>query len=412
MTVLEVWALVCLAFWIGLATDRGRAWPREAVLPEVDGGSRARHYDRVVAIVPARDEEVTLVRTLPSLLRQEALDLVLVADDGSVDATREVTLRVAEGARLASRLRLVSVPPPPAGWSGKVHALSFATADLAQGGRNEADLDREWWLFSDADIELGPMAVAALLERAESREQGGPFDLVSVMARLHVGSFWEKLLVPPFVFFFHLLYPFRRVRDPRCRVAAAAGGCILVRRAVYEAVGGHAAIREALIDDVALAKLVKENGGRVWLGFDERVSSIRPYQRLRDLWQMVSRSAFVQLRYRFDLLLLVILVLSLFVVAPPFLLGSAAMMASAGFLPLPVLFRVILLAGFAWVLQARALRPAVLHHRVSVVFSFSLPLAAALFGLMTLSSAWDHTSGRGQRWKGRSYSAVDGRSRD
>jgi hopene-associated glycosyltransferase HpnB len=410
MTVLEVWALVCLAFWIGLAMDRLRAWPREAELPAVETGSRTRQDSRVVAIVPARNEEATLVRTLPSLLLQESLDLVVVADDGSEDATYEVAARVAASASGATAIRLITVPSPPAGWSGKVHAISFATAEMKAGGADRGDSENDWWLFTDADVELRPMTVKALLRRAESREQGGPFDLVSVMARLHTGSFWERLLVPPFVFFFQLLYPFRRVRDSRSRVAAAAGGCILVRRAIYEAAGGHAAIHDALIDDVALAKLVKENGGRVWLGLDQRVRSIRPYHRLRDLWQMVSRSAFVQLGYRFDLLLLAILGLGLFVMGPPLLAGAAAIMVSAGSLSFPVLARVSLLAGLAWVLQALALRPAVLHHRAPVPFSFSLPLAGALFGLMTLSSAWDHISGRGQRWKGRSYLESDGPS--
>ncbi len=408
MTVLEVWALICLAFWIGLAMDRSRAWPSEAVLPEVGEGIRTWQDGRVVAIVPARDEEAMLVRTLPSLLRQEGLDLVVVADDGSEDATPVVAGRVAARASGATALKLITVPSPPAGWSGKVHAIAFAAAEVAPGRTVARAVEDDWWLFSDADVELSPMTVRALLDRAESQEQGGPFDLVSVMARLHTGSFWEKSLVPPFVFFFQLLYPFRRVRDSKSRVAAAAGGCILVRRAIYEAAGGHNAIRDALIDDVALAKLVKQNGGRLWLGLDQKVASIRAYHRLGDLWQMVSRSAFVQLGYRFDLLVLVVLGLGLVVMAPPFLMGTAVVKAAEGSLAFPAIVRVILLAGLAWVLQARALRPAVLHHRVAVAFSFSLPLAGALFGLMTLSSAWDHISGRGQQWKGRSYSESEG----
>lgn len=411
MTGLEIGALACLAFWVGLTLDRSRAWPRESLLPECERSASRRRSGPVCAVIPARDEEKTLARTLGSLLQQDAVDLVVVANDGSEDSTAEVVDRVAEESVRGPALRRIEVPPPPAGWSGKVHALAYSTARILE---DEALLGTEdgWWLFGDADIEQDPSTARAMLAIAESREAGGPYDLVSVMARLHTASFWERLLIPPFVFFFQLLYPFRRVRNARSAVAAAAGGCILVRRTAYEQVGGHAAIRDALIDDVALARLIKTNGGRVWLGLDENVRSIRPYRGLSELWRMVSRSAFVQLRYRYDLLALVILGLAVFVVAPPLLIVAGGASAATGAVSVPTGLRIMIWAGAAWLLQVRSLLPSIRHHRVPSPFGFTLPVAGALYGLMTLSSAWSHLFGRGPRWKGRSYPDRQGKPGD
>lgn len=408
MTGLEIGALVCLAFWIGLTLDRSRAWPRESRLPEVERSASRQRRGPVCAVIPARDEEKTLARTLGSLLQQDSVDLVVVANDGSQDSTAEVVDRVAEESVRGAALRRIEVPPPPAGWSGKVHALAYSTAQILEDETFLASEDG-WWLFGDADIEQDPGTARALLAIAESTEAGGPYDLVSVMARLHTSSFWERLLIPPFVFFFQLLYPFRRVRNARSTVAAAAGGCVLVRRAAYEQAGGHAAIRDALIDDVALARLIKTRGGRVWLGLDENVRSIRPYHGLSELWRMVSRSAFVQLRYRYDLLALVVLGLAVFVVAPPLLILAGGAAAANEAVSVPTGLRIMVWAGAAWLLQVLSLLPSVRHHCVPSSFGFTLPLAGALYGLMTLSSAWSHLSGRGARWKGRSYPERQGR---
>jgi hopene-associated glycosyltransferase HpnB len=403
VTGLELWALLCLVFWIGLTLDRSRAWPRESVLPEVEEGRGSFDSARVIAIVPARNEEATLDRTLPALLQQEGLDLVVVADDGSEDATGEIVDELSVISDREASVRRIEVPPPPAGWSGKVHAISASTERIWESEKGGEEIGNDWWLFIDADIELGPDRVRALLARAEDQRQGGPFDLVSVMARLHTGSFWEKLLIPPFVYFFQLLYPFARVRDSKSRVAAAAGGCVLMRRSVYEAAGGHAAIRGALIDDVALAKLVKGRGSRIWLGLDENIRSIRAYTGIRELWHMVSRNAFVQLGFRFELLILVILGLVAFFLGPPLLIGVAGTEAAKGTLTKTASLRILIWAGVAWLLQARSLLPSIRHHGVPAGFSLTLPLAGMLYGLMTLSSAWSHLVGRGQKWKGRAY---------
>lgn len=413
MTPLEIVALLPLAFWLGLLLDRRRAWPRECCLAEVTadlgGEEPAPGTGTVTAVVPARDEAAVLPETLPALLGQDGsggeLRVVLV-DDGSADGTAEVAERVARDSGLAGRLRIVRATPTPPGWTGKVHALACGVREATEGRAEDGGAGGagppEWLLFTDADIRHRPGALASLL--AKARE--GPYDLVSVMARLHAETFWERLLIPPFVFYFQLLYPFRRVRDPRSKVAAAAGGCVLVRREALEAAGGVASIREAVIDDVSLAKRVAAAGGRPWLGLDPGIVSVRPYRGLKELWRMVSRSAFVQLRNRWDLLLAVLAGLAVFVVAPPFLAAAAGWKLWAGASDVTSaasVARALAAALGAWVVEAAALRPAVRHHQVSGLWAWTLPFASILYGLMTASSAWNHLRGRGVRWKGRAY---------
>lgn len=405
MSALEILALPPLVFWLLLALDRSRAWPRDHFLPP--GAERPAPGSRVVAVVPARDEAAVLPDTLPTLLAQQVPAgcrfSVILVDDGSTDGTARVAREIAAEAGRGERLRVVPATPRPAGWAGKVHALACGVAaateapDGGPGEGGEGGRAPDWLLFTDADVRHRPGSLAGLLAQA-----GRGFDFVSVMARLHTRTFWEKLLIPPFVFFFQLLYPFRRVADPRSRVAAAAGGCILVRRRSLEAAGGVAAIRDAVIDDVSLARRVAAAGGRLWLGLDPGIASVRPYRGLGELWAMVARSAFTQLRYRWELLVLALVGLLVFVVAPPVVAAVAAVVLGTGGTGDGA--AVALAAALvAWALEAALLWPAVRHHRVAGGWAFGLPLAGLLYALMTFTSAWDHWRGRGVRWKGRAY---------
>jgi hopene-associated glycosyltransferase HpnB len=383
MAALDLLAALPFLFALVAILDRRRAWPAQYRLPERPG---APADASVVAIVPARDEASVLPHTLPALLSQEIGGLrVIVVDDESSDGTAEVARRVAAEAGFAERLEVYGVPPRPPDWSGKVHALAVGVA------RANLRFRPEWFLFTDADIRHRPGSLAALLAVARS----GPYDLVSVMARLRAENFWERLSIPPFVYFFQRLYPFRSVVDPDSRVAAAAGGCILVRREALERAGGLAAIRHALIDDVALARVVKRSGGRLWLGLDPGIESIRAYRALRDVWRMVARSAFDQLGYRYELAALVVVGLFVFLASPP-ALAAWALVGPSG-----PRVRPALLALGAWAIQALSLLPAVRHHRVPWPFAATLPFASALYALMTASSAWEHFRGRGGLWKGR-----------
>ena len=387
MIVLEVLAAVGCLFWICLALSRVRAWPAEMRLPV---GDRPPDEPRlsVVAVVPARNEAALLGRTLPSLLRQRALKSVILVDDDSEDATAELAREIARADAPPDKLRVVAAGPAPARGAGKVHALERGI-EAASSSMGEDD----WLLLTDADIEHRAGSVRALLERA-----GDGYDLVSVMARLRAESFWERLLVPTFVYFFQLLYPFRSVAEPGSGVAAAAGGCVLLRRSVLERAGGVAAIRGAVIDDVALAKVVAAAGGRLWLGLDAGIRSLRPYDRLGDLWSMVARSAYDQLGYRLVLLVPVLLGLAIFFVAPPLYAIGGVVAAISG---ASIGWRLSLWGLVALALQWRALLPVVRHHGLAARYALVLPVSSLLFGAMTISSAWHHHAGRAIAWRGR-----------
>ena len=284
MLALSIACTAAAVAWVYLVAAHGGYWRTSQRLPRVSGEPDA--WPDVVAVVPARNEAAMLPVTLPALLGQDypGVLAVIVVDDGSSDGTGEVAARIA--AKAGRPLRVISGTPPPDGerWAGKVWAM-------AQGLRAAGPSD--YVVFTDADIAWE----AHMLRRLVTAAVGDDRDLVSQMALLRTATGWERVVVPAFVYFFAQLYPFRRVNVPGSRTAAAAGGCMLVRRGALDKAGGLAPIRGALIDDVALGRLIKGQRGRTWLGLSRQVVSVRPYPGLASLWQMVARSAYTQLRY-------------------------------------------------------------------------------------------------------------------
>ena len=232
--------------------------------------------------------------------------------------------------------------------------------------------------------------------KLEARARDGGYDLVSVMVRLRAESRWEKLLIPPFVYFFQLMYPFRRGSQEGSRVAAAAGGCVRSRRAALVRCWGRVAMHVAIIDVVTLARRVKRSGGPCWLGIDPAIVSLRPYDGLRDIVGMVARTAFTELGYRYSLVVATWAMLLFFFVSPP-LLTLFTLVAGR---PLAAL-----LAAFAWVIQSATLLPVVRHQRVPAGYALTLPVAALFYAYMTTVSAWRHFCGRGILWRGRATDA-------
>ncbi|WP_435118837.1 glycosyltransferase [Amycolatopsis thermoflava] len=358
--------VVALVAWLWLAATR--FWRTDQRLPP---RRTPATWPSVAVVVPARDEAGILPETLPALLAQRypgPLRLILV-DDGSGDGTADVARGLGGG-----RLTVTAPGDRPPGWTGKLWALAHG---VEQAG------EPDFLLFTDADIAHGPDSVTALVEAAGER------DLVSQMARLRTRTGWERLVVPAFVYFFAMLYPFRRVNGPG-RTAAAAGGCCLVRRAALERAGGVAAIRDAVIDDVALGRLLKRAGSRIWLGLAGDVRSVRPYPSLRSLWDMVARSAYTQLRHSPALLAGTVLGLALVFLAPPVLT-----LAGAGPARLPALA--------AWLLMTLTYVPMLRYYRQPWPAALLLPVTATLYLLMTVDSAVRHRRGHGAAWKGRSY---------
>jgi hopene-associated glycosyltransferase HpnB len=371
---LDLLACATALAWLVLATAHGRFWTTAVRLPRAPAPAV---WPDVAVVVPARDEAGLLPTTLPTLLAQRYPGRlrVVLADDGSSDGTGAVARRLGEGSPVP--LRVVDVPPRPSGWAGKVWAQSAA---LGHAG------DAPWLLLTDADVAHPPDGVASLVAAALADDR----DLVSLMARLRIGSAWERLVVPAFVHLFALLYPFRWVASGR--TAAAAGGCLLVRRAALDAAGGLAAVHDAVIDDVAVARAVRAAGGRLWLGLADGVRSVRPYPRLADLWQMVSRSAYTQLRRSPLLLAGTVAGLLLVFAGPPAtclagVSGGHPVAAAAG--------------GLAWLLMTATYLPQVHYAGQPAALALTLPAVAVLYLLMTLDSARRHHLGRGAVWKGR-----------
>jgi hopene-associated glycosyltransferase HpnB len=385
-------AALAAAAWVYLLAAHGGYWRTDQRLPPLT--AEPGRWPAVVAVIPARDEATMLPATLPTLLGQDyggAFSVVLV-DDDSADGTAQTAAALGQG-RPGRPLRVISGSPTPAGWAGKVWAM-------AQGLRAAVAAGAEYVLFTDADIAYGQGTVADLVRAAEADDRV----LVSQMALLRADTGWERFLVPAFVYFFAQLFPFRRVNRPRSRTAAAAGGCMLVRRAALEAAGGLAPIRGARIDDVALGGLLKgpAAAGRCWLGLTKDISSRRPYPRLAELWDMVARSAYTQLRYSPAALAGTVVGLVWLYLLPPAaalagLAGLAAGSSAAGWLAA---------AGLAgWALMTVSYLPMLRLYGLAPLRAPSLPLIAVMYAAMTADSARRHHRGRGGEWKGRTIQA-------
>ena len=383
MLALAVSTAAALA-WVGvllLPSQPHRT--RERLEPATESSEPPADLGDVTVLIPARDESAHIATTLTALARQGPRLRVLVIDDESTDGTAEICTRLraslahAPEPAFALAIEVVRGAPLPAGWGGKLWALEQALARVATG----------FTLLLDADIELKPAMIPALL--AKSRDTQA--ELVSVMARLNTRGIWERLLAPPFVFFFKLLYPFARVNARGTATAAAAGGCVLVATRVLKEIGGFAAIRDALIDDVSLAKRVKAARHGLWLGLSHGVVSRREYPNLAAFWRMVSRSAFTELDYSAARLLAVAVTMAVLFVGP-----IAAPLSS----PTP---GVLAASALALAAMSGAYLPIVRFYGLPWISSLTLPLAAVLFLAMTFGSAVNYWRGVRASWKSRAY---------
>lgn len=369
-------ALIPLAIWVGLASRRGfwRTAERDEPVPPPP----AAGWPSVVAVVPARDEAETIGACLKSLLAQDypGRFRVILVDDQSCDGTAAVAAGLRD-----PRLTVMTGAEHPAGWTGKLFAVS-------QGIAAAGTADYLW--LTDADIAHSPDNLRALVCRAE--EKG--LTLTSLMAKLNCVSFAEKLLVPPFVFFFAMLYPFGAVNDPKSRIAGAAGGCMLIRRVALEKAGGVAAIASEIIDDCAMGRLMKGRGP-IWLGLTERAVSLRPYPKFSDIRQMVARTAYAQLQYSPLLLAGTLFGLTLTYLLPVANLALGGLSALCG--------------ALTWGVMCLLVQPMLHFYRRSPFWGLLLPVVGVLYASFTLDSAIQHWRGRGGMWKGRAQAMGQGK---
>jgi hopene-associated glycosyltransferase HpnB len=379
----DLLASMVLAIWLYLVAARGSFWA--AGERDDDPAAWNGPWPAMAAIIPARNEAEGVGETVASLLRQiypGEFNVILV-DDQSCDATAQVAREAAARLGAADRLTVLSGRALPPGWTGKLWAQHQGVALAEAAPRPPAYL-----LFTDADIVYAEEALSQLAARALA----GGFVLTSLMVKLRCKSFAERMFVPAFIFFFQMLYPFAWANDPHRAIAAAAGGCMLVRRDALHAAGGMEAIRDALIDDCALAKLLKARGP-IWIGLTERVRSIRAYPAVADIRRMVSRTAYAQLRYSPLLLAGTIFTLALTYLAPVALALFGA--GSAQFIGI-----------FVWLLMALMFRPTLRFYGLSMFWGLALPAIAAIYMAFTIDSAYQHARGRGGMWKGRAQANI------
>ncbi|MDX2229426.1 MAG: glycosyltransferase [Leptolyngbyaceae cyanobacterium bins.349] len=389
--------LLADAIWIGLLTLWGDFWKCDQRLAgesaSGSGGEFSSPY--ICAVIPARNEADMLPLSLRSLLAQDyagKFHIVLV-DDHSTDGTAEIARQTAIALGKADHLTVIPAEPLPAGWTGKLWAME-------QGDRYLQTLNPrpDYVLFTDADIEHAPNNLSQLVAKAMQENR----DLVSLMVLLRCESFWEKLLIPAFVFFFQKLYPFPLANNPHSHIAAAAGGCLLLRHTTLEHIGGLQILKQALIDDCSLAQAVKRQQATgkgqtsIWIGLTQTTRSLRPYETLETIWNMVARTAYTQLNYSPLLLVGTLFGLILvYLVAP---IAALAGLVSAN-------WELSLAGWLGWVLMTLAYLPTIRLYRLSPLWAVGLPAIALLYNLMTLDSALRHWRGQGGAWKGRTYSA-------
>ncbi len=377
----EILAVICVAVWVYLLSARGRYWLGSIKDTARTVGQPAQ-WPAVVAVIPARNESELIEETVGSLLRQEYPGklAVIVVDDDSSDDTAAAAMRAAAAAS-SRQLTVIRGKGLSSGWTGKLWALNQGIA--------AAEVSRpEYLLLTDADIMHAPDTLAWLV----THSLAGRFTLTSLMAKLRCESLAERSHVPAFIYFFQMLFPFPWVCRSDSKVAAAAGGCMLVRADALANVGGIASIRNALIDDCSLAAKLKATGP-IWLGLTDRVCSIRPYNTLADVRQMISRSAYAQLRY-----------------SPLLLAATTAGMAVTFIIPAMI---AIFAAGvprylglLAWLMMTLSFVPTLRFYRISPLWSIALPGIAALYLYYTLNSAYQYLRRRGGHWKGRVHVDV------
>jgi hopene-associated glycosyltransferase HpnB len=369
--VIALLALIPVAIWLYLLAGRGMFWVM-GERDDVNDPPDPVRWPTVIAVVPARNEADVIARSIGSLLDQDypgGLEIVLI-DDQSNDGTAEVARKEGD----EEDLQILTGSPRPPGWAGKVWAMK-------QGVAHAGTPDYIW--FTDADIEHQPNNLRRLIARAEH----GKLVLTSLMVKLHCKSWAEAYLIPAFVFFFDMLFPFAWVNDPKKKTAAAAGGCMLVKRDALERAGGIDVIKGEIIDDCALGRALKAQGP-IWLGLTERATSIRPYRGMAEIRAMVVRSAYAQLGY-----------------SPLALLGTfLGMIAVYGAAPVLAIFtRDSAQASgiLAWAAMALAFQPILRFYRVSPLWGLVLPLIGFVYAVFTFDSAIQHWRGRGGMWKGR-----------
>ncbi|CAI3944466.1 glycosyltransferase [Commensalibacter papalotli (ex Botero et al. 2024)] len=386
MTIIAICSFV---IWIYLFFLHGRFWGRGPILHSFSQSTletMPEKWPDIYVVIPARDEAETIECVTNSLLHQDYVGdyKVLVVDDASVDHTGDIVKNYKQNlpASFQNRLDVIETTERPEGWSGKLWALSTGVDYI----KKKYTTENAFFFFTDADIEHEPSHLTTLACKALKDQ----LDQVSEMVKLRCKNLYEKALIPAFVYFFCMLYPFSKVNKKSSPVAAGAGGTVLLRSRMLTKIGGVAALKNALIDDVTLAFLVKRNGGNIYLGHSSLARSLRPYDKLSDIWNMITRTAYVQLRYSFAMLLVTVILMSLMWFVP----FIQILIAHGTAQKFAIVTYVISICSFI---------PTLSRFNLSFLWMIALPIVALFYLLATIGSALNYYLGKGMMWKGRAY---------
>jgi hopene-associated glycosyltransferase HpnB len=384
LTLAFVLSGLSLAIWIVLTFFRGAFWQLRRFDDDATPLVPLERWPRIVAVLPARNEADTIARTVDSLAAQDYPGefRMIVVDDHSDDGTAALARSAAESSSAAGRVRIVEAAPLQPGWTGKLWALQ-------QGIAQAEPFAPDYVWFTDADIVHAPDILRRLISRAERQN----LEMVSLMVLLQARTFPERLLIPPFLYFFLKLYPPAWIADTKASTAGAAGGCILLRRTALDRTGGIASIRGEVIDDCALARAVKRTGGAIWMGLTHSSVSLRAYDTFAEIRDLIARTAFTQLNYSAVLLL-----------------GTVTGMLLTYLVPLALMFHpqpfVCRMSLAAWALMTLTYLPTLRFYKLSPLWAPLLPVAAAFYSYTTCLSAVRYWLGRGGQWKGRAQAPA------
>jgi len=398
-TILLIIVSISCFIWLYLLFFRGNFWLcNQRLNHHKFNNLTLKKYPSVCGIIPARNEEEVINISLSSLLKQDyqgQFSLILI-NDQSTDQTEQIAQETVKKIKSNHLLKIISGVPLEKGWSGKLWAVNQGI-NYAQ---NLPDLP-DYYLLTDADIQHDLHSLSSLINLAESKQLA----LVSAMVQLRCESFWEKLLIPAFIYFFQKLYPFEWVNNFNKKIGAAAGGCILIRRDILENIGGISCIKNALIDDCSLAQNVKNylkknptKSQNIWLGLSKKNISLRSYSSLKSIWDMVARTAYTQLNYSVLLLIGTVIAMSLVYLVPPLFILIGLSLNN-------LLITIIALMGY--LLITISYYPTIKLYHCPLIYTFLLPVIALLYTLMTIDSALKHWQGQGGSWKGRVYQTID-----
>jgi hopene-associated glycosyltransferase HpnB len=375
----DILGIVTLAIWLHLFFGRGWFWRVKSLDADADRAKPPALFPKIIAVVPARNVAETIGEAVTSLVSQDypGVFSIVVVDDHSEDATAAIASRVSLEHGAEEKVRVVAASALPEGWTGKLWALNEGVVTTA------AEAPAFYW-FTDADITHAPGTLRKLVARAKQDN----FGLASLMVLLQAKTLPERALIPAFLYFFLMLFPPQWIADEDLSTAGAAGGCILLRREALERIGGLVSIRGEVIDDCALARAVKESGGRVWMGLTRESASLRAYGTFGEIRDLIARTAFTQLRY-----------------STLFLAGTLAGMFLTYLAPVMLLFvhdsTAKLLGLLAWLLMTLSFLRTLRFYRLSAVWAPLLPLTALFYSYATWLSAARYWMGKGGLWKGR-----------